>query len=353
MEKERRRKGMEKERRILKMVVALAVVLIINIFFCPAPMAQEKYTLRLATFYPSAATMAKHGITSVIDEVSKRSKGRLEIKPFYQETLFKARDQFHAVTTGSVDITFLVSAWAGDVIPNFLVCFCPFLFDDYAHFSRAWKAGISDIWTAEAAKHNIILLGNAPFYTGVNQIYSRKKVVRLPSDLKGLKMRSFNLLLDTLIKEAGGTPVSMPITDVYTVLDRGTVDGFISSMIGGVEPMRLYEVAKCANRIPIVFGSPNFNAINKKSFESLPKDLQDILNEVNREKLWLFSDELVTKLENKTFERMKKKEGMEIHNPTREELKEWRKAAKPAWDKFIEITGETGRKQIEIANATR
>jgi len=43
----------------------------------------------------------------------------------------------------------------------------------------------------------------------------------------------------------------------------------------------------------------------------LPKDLQDILNEVNREKLWLFSDELVTKLENETFERMKKKEGME------------------------------------------
>ena len=344
---------MEKEIRVLKIVVTLAFVLIINIFFCPALKAQEKYTLRLATFYASASKMAEYGISSVIEEVSKRSKGRLEIKPFYQETLFKARDQFHAVTTGSVDITFFVSAWAGDVIPNFLVCFCPFLFDDYAHFSRAWKAGISDIWTAEAAKHNIILLGNAPFYTGVNQIYSRKKVVRLPSDLKGLKMRSFNLLLDTLIKEAGGTPVSMPITDVYTVLDRGTVDGFISSMIGGVEPMRLYEVAKCSNRIPIVFGSPNFNAINKKSFEGLPKDLQGILQEVNREKLWLFSDELVTRLEDETFDRMKKKEGMEIYSPTQEELKEWRKAAKPAWDKFIELTGETGRKQIEIANATR
>ncbi len=43
-------------------------------------------------------------------------------------------------------------------------------------------------------------------------------------DLTGMKIRSSPAYRD-FIKEMGGTPVVMPITEMYTALQRGTVEG--------------------------------------------------------------------------------------------------------------------------------
>jgi len=340
-------------RLTVKILVLFMVVLVGSLLYSTAEAQEKKYTLTMATMYSPTSEMAKRNILPVIAEVKKRSQGRLEIKPYYAESLFKAKEEFDAIATGKVDMLGLINTvFATGIIPDWLSPFTPFLFDSYAHFDRAWNAGISDIWAAGGAKHNIVLLGNAPALAGLNYMYFSKKMPLLPDDMKGLKIRSFNVLLDTLIQDVGAAPVSMTVPDVYLAMQRGTADGFSSAILGGVEPFKLYEVSKFLNKVPIALGCPHFNAINKGSFDRLPKDLQVILTEVNSERLWTFSRKELPSLEEEYLKKWQQG-GLKVHDPTSTELKAWRDKSKRGWSKFAELAGETGRKQIDIANKTR
>ncbi|MEE9142309.1 MAG: TRAP transporter substrate-binding protein DctP, partial [Gammaproteobacteria bacterium] len=102
------------------------------------------------------------------------------------------------------------------------------------------------------------------------------------NDLKGLKMRIPGLGGEVL-RRAGGTPVNLPGSELFTALQTGTIDA--TEWVGPYNDLAfgLYQAAK-------YYYYPGWHEpnavleclINKKAFESLPEDLQAIVTNACR-----------------------------------------------------------------------
>ena len=102
------------------------------------------------------------------------------------------------------------------------------------------------------------------------------------ADLKGYKIRVHNNELLGMMKAAGANPIFLPMAEAYPALQRGVVDGAVSSL-EGIYGNKFHEVVKHVSNWPLGLGSYIWVA-NKESFAALPKDLQQTLHKLFKEK---------------------------------------------------------------------
>jgi TRAP-type C4-dicarboxylate transport system substrate-binding protein len=103
-----------------------------------------------------------------------------------------------------------------------------------------------------------------------------KNPIRHIGDFKGKKIRIFaSKFQSEAFERLGVTPVAMTLGDVLPAIQQGTIDGAITGM-GPVAHMHFVDAAKYVTMInqPGIFITAE---INKKWFDSLPKDLQEII----------------------------------------------------------------------------
>jgi TRAP-type C4-dicarboxylate transport system substrate-binding protein len=94
-------------------------------------------------------------------------------------------------------------------------------------------------------------------------------------DLGGLKLIVAGQMQSKTIAALGGTPISIPLTDMYQAVQRKTVDGAIIGW-GGVRAFKLEQVAPY--HIDVTVGtSISMVFIAKKRFDALPAAVQKIL----------------------------------------------------------------------------
>jgi TRAP-type C4-dicarboxylate transport system substrate-binding protein len=135
----------------------------------------------------------------------------------------------------------------------------------------AWKPMEAKILDNKA---NAVLLAMAVY---PDQAIFSKKPVRKLEDLKGLKIRVHSVALSSLVAGLGGDPLTVAFAEVYTALERGTLDAAISGTKPGYG-LRWYEVAKYLVG-PISMRPHVALAMNKTAWKRLPPDIQAILKE--------------------------------------------------------------------------
>ena len=121
------------------------------------------------------------------------------------------------------------------------------------------------------------LLGVGLFPSGMNSIVSRKPIHHL-AELKGMKIRvlasPFQL---EMIKRMDASPVAMSLGDVLPALQQGAIDGSLGN-IAVFTPFHYQDTAKYIVEI----NQPYVTCIavmNRKWFEALPADLQNVLRQ--------------------------------------------------------------------------
>jgi TRAP-type transport system periplasmic protein len=118
--------------------------------------------------------------------------------------------------------------------------------------------------------------GAALFLANPDSVIARTPIRHL-SDFKGKKLRVLATdMQQKMLKRLGATPVAMPLGDVLPALQQGTIDGALSG-IPIYTTMKYWESAKYVTEInqPVTF---SMAFISKKWFESLPSDLQIIVD---------------------------------------------------------------------------
>jgi TRAP-type C4-dicarboxylate transport system substrate-binding protein len=70
-----------------------------------------------------------------------------------------------------------------------------------------------------------------------------KKPIRTMGDFKGVKVASMSRTMSEVVEQLGGTPITMPPADMYSSLQRGTVDA-VGIGWPGVAPFKLTEVTQ-------------------------------------------------------------------------------------------------------------
>jgi len=154
-------------------------------------------------------------------------------------------------------------------------------------------------------------------------------------DLKGLKMRAPEGLVQKVFAAAGAAPVNLPGSEVYTSLDKGVIDAadytvFSTNQAQGLNDIAPHPVYPGFHSLPLVE-----IAISQKDWEKLPKDLQDKLTQSVRD----FADHEVEVLQKRDEEAVQKaKEGgkIHIHDWPAEERAKFRKIAQGEWKKVAE-----------------
>jgi TRAP-type C4-dicarboxylate transport system substrate-binding protein len=110
-----------------------------------------------------------------------------------------------------------------------------------------------------------------------DQAFFSKKPLRTLEDFKGTKIRVHSVALGSLVAGLGGEPLTLAFAEVYTALERGTMD----AAVAGTKPgygLRWYEVAKYLVG-PIAMRPHVSLAINKNTWKRLPPDIQTIMRE--------------------------------------------------------------------------
>src|SRR5690606_37083529 len=97
-------------------------------------------------------------------------------------------------------------------------------------------------------------------------------------DFEGLKTRTQGSNDSYLAESWGGSPVTLPLTDIYSGLQTGIIDLTLNTSMGDATALKLDEVAEYAtkfkfNRVAISF------IMSKEFLNELPSDLQTLFEE--------------------------------------------------------------------------
>jgi TRAP-type C4-dicarboxylate transport system substrate-binding protein len=206
--------------------------------------------------------------------LEKDSGGRIKIQLYPASQLGSIPRQIEGTQFGSIQMEVVPPEFMVGLDPRFEVMAAPGLVDTQAHGQRV---------AADPAVLKLMLgLGADKGLHGVGLFMAEQSalVSRMPlrhlADFRGKKIRIFaSQFQSEAFERLGVTPVAMTLADVLPAIQQGTIDGAVTG-IGPVANFHMVDAAKFVTQTgqPAIF---LIAEVNQKWFESLPKDLQGIL----------------------------------------------------------------------------
>ncbi len=304
--------------------------------------ADKKFNWKMVTTWPPNFPIFQEGVERFAADVKKMSGGRLNIKVFAGGQLVPALQTFDAVSQGTVEMGHGAAYyWAGKIPAAQFFTAVPFGMNAQGMNAWFYGGGGLALWQEIYRPFNLVPfpMGN----TGVQMGGWFNIKIESVKDLEGLKMRIPGLGGKVLAK-AGGTPVLLAGGEIYTALERGTIDA--TEWVGPYHDLRLglYRAAK-------YYYYPGWHEpgtaleliVNAKAWASLPDDLKLIVETAARaSSLSMFSEFEAQNL--KALNTLKNKYNVEVlqfppdvlrelHRLSNETLNEW--AAKDAQFKKV------------------
>ncbi len=231
----------------------------------PAPKA-EPIVWKAVTFVPHVNDTVKY-LNVLADRVNERAKGELTIEIIGGPEAIPRKNQAEAIRSGVVDVNALNTGSYEAMVPSIWAWVLTEI-----NIVEERERGFYEFMQPKHAEAGLYMLGST--ITNNERIVALTKKVSGRKDLKGIKVRAVETYYSYL-EELGFTPVFMPLGDVYTAMERGTVDGLHATTSSIVDTC-LYEVSDYWIAHPLT-GSRVAVLINQNSWEKLPSHLQDLV----------------------------------------------------------------------------
>lgn len=320
-------------------VVVLAVVsafLLLPVAPEPGHAADRKtFNLRVAAGHPYAPGC--FWIVATEDffcrEVEKRvlertDKYAVNFKGFYGGSVAKLGEALEMVQRGLVDVGFICTVFEMSKLEPFNLTFwTPFTSGDVAKVLRSTIKTVNHfpLFSETLAKYNQRLVGD-PYLGQTSYQLITNFPVKTMDDLKGKKLGHGGPMLPWLAA-LGSTSVQCTYSDVYTSMDTGVIDGF-SMPANVVTAFKVYEVGKYFTEVGFGSTMAGMLTMNLKTWEKLPKEVQDIILEVGSEYTW-DSYKRGGEIEKSAYKKMKS-EGVNIYRLPEQERARWAKTLNDA-----------------------
>ena len=243
----------------------------------PAVLAQKKYRWKMVTTWPPGLPVLQTGAERLAERIKELSEGRIQIQVFAGGELVPPLETFQAVSDGTVECgSGAAYYWAGKEPASQWFAAVPFGMN--AQGMAAWFHGGDGLklWEETYAPFGVVPRPGGS--TGVQMGGWFNKKINTIDDYKGLKMRIPGLG-GKVVAKAGGTVVLTPGGEIFTNLERGVIDA--TEWVGPYHDLRMgfYQAAK-------YYYYPGWHEpgtyleyiYNKKAYDSLPKDLQQIVD---------------------------------------------------------------------------
>lgn len=229
--------------------------------------------LKFSTWHPPASREVKTVWIPMLEELKKRSGGRITYTLFAGGALGKGPAHFDIVKDGLSDMGYFTATWTPGRYP---------------------LSDVLSLATSIEGKDIATDIGNEMYERFLKSEFEGVKVLELNGcissylwtkrpvhtleDIKGLRIRSPGGFQTHYIESLGAEPVFMPLGDVYLALETGTIDGVVTCP-PLVMAFKLHEVARYG--VVAAFGCVTEGVVmNQKSWERTPEDLKPVILEV-------------------------------------------------------------------------
>ena len=213
-------------------------------------------------------------------EIEKRTNGRYKIQNFYASALGNEREATEAVQLGTLDMCMTATGPIPNFVPELAILDIPFLFRDYAHARSVLDGPIGQDMLTKFDPIGIKALAWGE--NGFRHMTNSKVSVKAPSDLKGLKVRTMeNPIHMQAYKGFGIIPTPMAISEVFTALQQGTVDGQ-ENPISVIQSWKFDQVQKHLSLTGHVY-SPAVILIGKPLWDKLSDEDKNHFLEASKE----------------------------------------------------------------------
>jgi TRAP-type transport system periplasmic protein len=241
-----------------------------------APAAEQTYTLTLSTWGTPKHPQVRIFVPRFMALAEKESGGRLKFKYFPNGMMVKEAFVDTAVPNGTVDISLTtMDNWAG----------------------RAPAVGVTTtpLWPYAMAQDKTVLEPGKPLFEYFNALLEKSNAriialfdigpavvstnfaLRTPAEIKGKVIRAVSKGSAEVLRALGASPVVLSVGDVYSALQRHTIDGAFSGL-GAAAGLKYYEVSKYLMGTNGLTGAfINGYVMNLAKLGSLPSDLQKVL----------------------------------------------------------------------------
>ncbi|MDH3588039.1 MAG: TRAP transporter substrate-binding protein [Gammaproteobacteria bacterium] len=236
----------------------------------------KTFNWKMVTTWPPNFPGLGTGAVYLADAIEAMSAGRITVKIYAAGELVPAFEAFDAVSQGTAQLGHSASYyWKGKSAAAQLFSAVPFGMNAQELTAWALHGGAMELWREVYEPFGII--PTPAGHTGVQMGGWFNKEINSVADLRGLKMRIPGLGGEVL-KRAGGTPVSMPGSEIFTALQTGNIDA--TEWTGPYNDLAfgLHQVGK-------YYYYPGWHEpntmleclINRDAFNELPEDLQTVV----------------------------------------------------------------------------
>ncbi|MCY4128202.1 MAG: TRAP transporter substrate-binding protein [Gammaproteobacteria bacterium] len=248
---------------------------IATILFCALSVSAntEQITLRLHTFNSPNAIVVRDFLIPWAAQIKDISQDRVTVQIFPAMQLGgRPADLYGQARDGVVDIIWTVQGYTPGRFPLTEVFELPFVCGDAEATSVAMMQFYEDWMLDEYSDtHPLVFHAAAPAH-----LHTVAQKVTSLNDLKGMKVRTSSQISAEMLESLGAMPVGMPVPQTYEALARGVVDAaWLPWTI--MRPFRLHEVTKYHTEAGLCC-TPFVLTMNKKRYDELPSEIQQILN---------------------------------------------------------------------------
>lgn len=231
---------------------------------------QKVITLKAISAWPKP-TPDNYGLFDLIKQVNKLGKGKVQIDYLGGPEVMPTMQQITALKSGTVDIDWTSASYTTSLVPAAAAIELSTLTPEQER-----QKGVTKLWDQiyQAANAKFLLRGDGSNTTQFF-LYTNKPIHAL-SDFKGMQIR-VSPAYQAFVSALGAAPISITPPQVYTSLQRGVVSGY--GWPGyGIQTFGWQKYTKYMIE-PGFYQVDNMGLMNLNTWNSLPKDVQNIFNE--------------------------------------------------------------------------
>lgn len=235
--------------------------------------------LSVATFVPPQHHSNSVMFAWLAEEMAARSGGDLTLRVYPGGQLGAGPvQQYRRVVEGVGDIVFGVAAYTPTIFPRTMLAILPGEAESSAEATQRILS-VYDEYLAQEFEE-VVMLGITTA-AGIG-IASTRDLSTLAA-WEGAKIVPYAALTTPVIQAMGGVPVQMPVTEMYTGLSTGTIDGAYATYNNMTPPWNFWDVADYfVENVPVQH-AVIFVLMNRERYEGLSDEHRAIIDDLRGE----------------------------------------------------------------------
>lgn len=307
--------------------------LLLLVFLFGLKLAEAQQVRLLFASFTGERSFMSDGIKTFAKDLEEKSSGKVRVEFSWGGALGKIPEYYDITVQGICDVgLFNPVQCAKDIFLLSSISSLPFLFpNSKVHTDALLKLkqlGLIDKQLDDDKIKLLFIAGSVP-----SALLTYKKPVVKLEDVKGMKLHAVPGMEVEYVKAMGAVPVDMAGAEVYMALQTGVIDGHIKGFV----PLPNFKWCEVTRYVTLPkFGSVFFAvAMNRKSYERLPKDVQNVIDEMIKDPKYSYICAKQMDQLDEIGERCLREHGVKFLEWEPAALDELSRRLKPVWEKWI------------------